>query len=43
MVLHIFNPNTQEVKAEGLRVQGQPELLTKPCLKKNKEIPLLGW
>lgn len=34
MVFHDYNPNTWEARAGGSRVQGQPRICRKPCLKK---------
>jgi hypothetical protein len=36
MAIHSYNPNTFEMKAGGLRVQGQPGLYSKTHCKKKK-------
>lgn len=40
MVAHAVNHCTQETEAEGLQVQGQPELCSKTLMKKRKG---RGW
>jgi hypothetical protein len=39
MVVHVYNPSTQEAEAGGLRVLGHPELHPDP-ISKSKGLPV---
>jgi hypothetical protein len=35
-VVHAYNPNTQESEARGTSIQGHPDYIAKPYLKKQQ-------
>jgi hypothetical protein len=37
VVVHIYNPSTQEDKAGGLQIQDKPVYIERPCLKRGKK------